>query len=157
MTLVIRPAVPADRSALHRLLTEIIDYFEGLAEGELEVRPSPEDLWRTAGLSFGETPFCETLIGELDGRPAGYLGYHFGVYEVFPALFVAGLFVTEAARGKGVGRELMGRAREIAAARGASHMSWMVWRRNEAAIGFYRGLGAELAEDDRQMAMAVRR
>jgi GNAT superfamily N-acetyltransferase len=74
-----------------------------------------------------------------------------GIFEIYKALFVAGLFVTKAARRGGVGLALMEEARRIATERGAEYVAWMVWRQNPAALAFYERLGAEKYDDNMQM------
>ncbi len=155
MTLVIRQAMPADRPELAKMLKEVLDYFESLAPDPLADQMTPEDIWTTSGLSFTQDPVCATLIPEVDGRIAGYLAYHFGVWEIFPALFVAGLYVRPRFQSHGVGRAVMLEARKLAKARGATRMTWEVWRQNPRAIAFYESLGAEGYDDNLRMAMKV--
>lgn len=155
MTLLIRHAVPDDRPELAAMLGEIHDYFETIPGAVQEDRPSAETLWATSGTVFEPDPFCSTLIALWDRRPAGYLAYHFGIWEVHKALFVAGLFVRDHVRGKGIGRALMDEARAIAGKRGATHVTWMVWRANAPALAFYCALGAEVFDDNVQMVITV--
>jgi GNAT superfamily N-acetyltransferase len=153
MSFVIRPARPDDRAALLAMLQEFSDYLQAI-----DPEPSPQDDWagpaemeRCVALSFEADPVVATLIAEQDGRPVGYLAWHMGVFEIYKALFVAGLFVTEAVRNGGVGRALMEEARRLATERGASYVAWMVWRQNPAALAFYRRLGAEPFDENLQM------
>lgn len=155
MTLVIRPAIAADRPELAKMLREVLDYFESLAPDPLADQLTPEDIWTTSGLSFTENPVCATLVPEVDGRIAGYLAYHFGVWEIYPALFVAGLYVRPEFQRHGVGRALMEEAAKLAKARGATRMTWEVWRQNPRAIAFYESLGAEGYDDNLRMSMTV--
>jgi GNAT superfamily N-acetyltransferase len=106
---------------------------------------------RCIALSFESDPVVATLIAEQEGRPIGYLAWHMGIFEIYKALFVAGLFISKAARGGGVGRALMEEARRLAADRGASYVVWMVWRQNSVALEFYRHLGAEPYDENLQM------
>lgn len=155
MSLAIRPAVPADRPELAKMLGEVVAYFESLAPGPFPDVPTQEELWQTAGLSFTENPVCATLIPEVDGKVAGYLAYHFGVWETYAALFVAGLFVRPEFQRAGVGRALMAEACTLAKARGATHVTWEVWRLNPRAIAFYEDIGGGAYDDNLRMAMMV--
>lgn len=155
MALIIRQAVSADRPECARMLGEVVDYFESLAPNPFPERPSPDELWVTAGLSFTQNPVCATLIPEVDGQIAGYLAYHFGVWDIHAALIVAGLYVRPDFQRHGIGRALMEEARKLAAARGATHVTWEVWRLNPRAIAFYESLGAKGYDDNLQMAMTV--
>jgi GNAT superfamily N-acetyltransferase len=157
MSFTIRPIRPDDGPAMMAMLQEFSDYLK-----ELDPEPSPEDDWagpaemeRCVALSFEADPVVATLIAEQDGRPIGYLAWHMGVFEIYKALFVAGLFVSKAARGGGVGRALMEEARRIATGRGAPYIVWMVWRQNPAASAFYRHLGAEPFDESMQMIWRV--
>lgn len=155
MSLIIRPAAATDREELSTMLGEVVAYFESLAPGSFPEGPTPEELWQTSGLSFAENPVCATLIPEVDGRIAGYLAYHFGVWEIYAALFVAGLYVRPEYQRHGVGRALMMEAGRLAKARGATHVTWEVWRLNPRAIAFYEGIGAQAYDDNVRMAMKV--
>ena len=153
MRLTIRPATATDRPELAKMLGEVVATFESLAPAPFPDAPTPEDLWRTAGLSFTENPVCATLIPEVDGRIAGYLAYHFGVWETYAALFVAGLYVRPEFQRAGIGRALMAEAVKLAKARGATHVTWEVWRLNPRAVAFYQSLGATGQDDNLRMMM----
>lgn len=152
----IREARAGDRKTILAMLHEFMDYLAGIDAAAAAEDPYPDrDLAKTAGLGFVRDPLVATLIAEIEGRPVGYLAYHYGVWEIYPALFVAGLFVRRSARGHGIGHALMAEAQRLAAARGATHIAWMVWRKNAPAIGFYEGLGAGIHDDNMQMAWKV--
>jgi GNAT superfamily N-acetyltransferase len=158
MSLIIRPARPTDRAALLGMLQEFSDYLQAI-----DPEPSPGDEWaglaekeRCVALSFEAEPVVSTLIAEREGRAVGYLAWHMGVFEIYKALYVAGLFVSEAARGQGVGHALMKEAGNLATARSASHVTWVVWRKNPAAIRFYQQLGAEFYDHNVQMIWSVK-
>jgi GNAT superfamily N-acetyltransferase len=153
MSFTIRPAKPDDAAALMALLQEFSDYLQAI-----DPEPSPQDDWagpaemeRCVALSFEANPVVATLIAEQEGRPIGYLAWHMGIFEIYKALFVAGLFVSKGARRGGAGRALMEEARRLAAERGASYVAWMVWRKNPGALAFYRRLGAEIYDENVQM------
>lgn len=106
---------------------------------------------------FGHEPAFNGLVAEVAGEVIGYLLYHAG-YDTDTAcrlLVVADLFVTESARGSGVGAALMQQARSIAAARGAKQVVWTVYRLNALARRFYEGIGGQYIEDLDQMYLNV--
>jgi GNAT superfamily N-acetyltransferase len=150
MTFTIRPGRPSDRRTILAMLHEFLEYFAGIdAAGGGSF--SEKALVRTAGLAFERNPAYSVLIAESKGRPVAFLAYHFGVWEIYSALYVAGLFVSKRARGAGIGRAMMREAQRLAAERGAERITWTVWRRNKAAIAFYERLGA--AQNDEDVAM----
>lgn len=153
MTVTIRQATIADRPELAKMLGEVVAHFESLAPGSFPDTPSPEALWETSGLSFTPNPVCVTLVAEAGGRLAGYLAYHFGVWEIYPALYVAGLYVRPDVQRTGIGRRLMAEAATLARARGATHVTWEVWRLNPRAVTFYETIGAEIVDDNLRMMM----
>jgi GNAT superfamily N-acetyltransferase len=155
MSLIIRPASAADRPELARMLGEVVDFFEGISEEAWPEKPTAEQLWVTSGLAFVPNPVCHALLPEVDGEIAGYLAYHFGVWEIYAALYVAGLYVRPAYQRQGVGRALMAEAAKLAKGRGATHVTWEVWRLNPRAIAFYESLGAKGFDDNLRMAMPV--
>jgi GNAT superfamily N-acetyltransferase len=156
MRIKIRQSRPADRKAIHAMLREFMEYFAEIDAAAAAEDPYPDRaLGKAAGLGFVRDPLGAALIAEAAGRPVGYLAYHFGIWEIHPALFVAGLFVRKSARGHGVGRALMVEAERLAAARGATHITWMVWRKNAPAIGFYEHLGAETYDVNMQMVLEI--
>jgi len=152
MSFIIRQGKPEDRGAVFAMLREFMDYFAAIEPGEIATEA---ELAETAGLAFRPDPVCSLLIAEREGRPVGYLAYHFGVWNVYAALYVAGLFVTADARKLGIGKALMTEARRLAAARGATHVTWTVWRKNDPAFAFYRRLGAEPYDDDLPMFLKI--
>lgn len=151
MDIRIRPATPVDQPDLARMIGGLHAYFHAIDTGvdEDTARAAHEhDVEETAGLAFLPEPFCHCVIAEADGASIGYLAYHFGVFEGRGALFVAGLYVDRAGRGKGVGEALMGEAERIAASRGAKSLVWTVWTENAPAFRFYERLGAAIYKDD---------
>lgn len=94
--------------------------------------------------AFGPMPLVSILVGEVDGRAAGYAFYHTGYDSDVAArsLVVVDLYVDEEARGRGLGRALMaGLARE-ALRLGARSLTGGVLDSNAKALAFYRSLGA---------------
>jgi GNAT superfamily N-acetyltransferase len=135
------------------MFQEFSDYLKSI-----DPEPLPQDDWagpaemeRCIALAFEPDPVVATMVAVQEGRPVAYLAWHMGIFEIYKALFVAGLFVSEKARGSGIGRALMEEARRLATERGASYIAWMVWRQNPGAVAFYRRLGAETYDDNFQM------
>ena len=132
----VRPGKPGDAAevarmanALNRALGVNMDSF------------TPERLREDA---FGLAPIVSVLVGEADGKAAGYALYHAGYDSdvAAPSLIVVDLYVEPSARGRGLGRALMAGLAGEALRLGARSMTGGVLDANAKALAFYRSLGA---------------
>ena len=98
---------------------------------------------------FGERPTCECVIGEIDGRPAGFaLFFHnFSTFLCRKGLYLEDLFVRPDARGTGLGKRLLQRLAQIAVERGCGRFEWSVLDWNVDAQAFYQRMGATVMPD----------
>ena len=98
---------------------------------------------------FGERPYAETIIAEVDGKPAGFaLFFHnFSTFLAQPGIYLEDLFVKPEARGNGIGRALLERLAQIAVERDCGRLEWAVLNWNTDAIRFYERLGAKPNSD----------
>lgn len=106
---------------------------------------------------FGkETLFEATLVLDA-GQPRGYALYSLGFRAegMRPTLFLSDLFVLAEHRSTGLGEALMRHLADMARQRGIETLTWSVWRKNPAAIKFYRRLGATGQEEDLPMSLSV--
>ncbi len=138
MTAGIRRARAGDEELILGFIRELADYE----------KLSHEVVGDAASLRahlFGERPYAEVLVGELDGAPAGFALYFFtfSTFLARPTLYLEDLFVRPDARGRGLGEELLRALAAIAVERGCGRMVWSVLDWNELALRFYRRLGAE--------------
>lgn len=142
MTLSIRPATAADLPLIAQLIRDLAEY-EKLAH---EVRFDEAVLEQKL---FGERPYAEVVIGEIDGTPQGFaLFFHnFSTFEGKPGIYLEDLFVRPGARGAGLGKALLAHLARLAVERDCARLEWSVLDWNEPAIGFYRALGARLMDD----------
>jgi GNAT superfamily N-acetyltransferase len=136
---VVTPANPGDAEAI-ALLAEEMDRFYGATEAEpldLRIRQITEAL-------FTAQPCAYALLAWEDDRLVGFAAYSF----LWPAvgltrsLFLKELYVVQAARRAGVGKQLMDALFEIAAKNDCSRVEWQTETTNQAARSFYAGLGA---------------
>lgn len=138
----IREAVEADLPLIASLIRELAEYERLLDQVTLT----------DAGLRdalFGERPYAEVAIAELDdGEPAGFALYfhNFSTFLGRPGIYLEDLFVRPRHRAAGIGRALLRHLARLAAERGCGRLEWAVLDWNEAAIGFYRSLGARPVE-----------
>ncbi|HTV88705.1 MAG TPA: GNAT family N-acetyltransferase [Stellaceae bacterium] len=131
----IRFATAADVALLLRLIRELA-VFER-APGA--VVATEADLLRHG---FGPRPQFEAILAFFDAEPAGAALFHprFSTWLGRPGLYLEDLYVTEKARGQGVGRRLMARLAAIAIERGWGRIDFHVLEWNPARR-FYERLG----------------
>lgn len=134
---VIRPATPADVPLILSFIRELAVY-EKL---EHEVVATEEDL--RAAL-FGERQVVEAVIASLDDEPVGYALFfpNFSTFLAKPGLYLEDLYVRPAARGAGIGRELLESLARLAVDRGWGRFEWSVLDWNQSSIAFYKKMGA---------------
>jgi GNAT superfamily N-acetyltransferase len=133
----VRVATADDVPDIMRFIRELAEY-EHLSH---EVVATEDDLRREL---FCEDPVPRALIGEIDGKAAGFALYflNFSTFLGKPGIYLEDLFVRKAARGCGLGRALLRRLARIAADAGYGRVEWSVLDWNEPAIEFYKQLGA---------------
>ena len=138
----IRPAIEADLGTIDELIRALAAY-ERMAD---EVVMDKELLRK--GL-FGDHPYAEVLIAEVDGEAAGFaLFFHnFSTFLGRPGIYLEDLFVKPEHRGSGLGKALLKRLAEITVERDCGRMEWAVLDWNEPSIGFYKKLGARPNDD----------
>ena len=109
-------------------------------------RPFTAERVRSDG--FGPHAAFTPLVAELDGTVVGYvfftLGYNTDIAA--RAMWLHDIFVTPAARGKGVGHALMAAVAAETVRLGGRSLEWGVHTANAGALEFYRRLGASGGE-----------
>src|SRR3954447_26207311 len=82
------------------------------------------------------------------GRLVGYacLYWHFSSLEACESVLMNDLYVSEEARGQGVGRALIEASAEVAREREVPHVEWSTAPDNETAQRLYDSTGAERTE-----------
>ncbi|WP_427964523.1 N-acetyltransferase family protein [Altererythrobacter sp.] len=142
MSLSIRQARPDDLPLIAGLIRALADY-EKLAH---EVRFDEEILARNL---FGERPYAEVVIGEVDGEPKGFaLFFHnFSTFEGKPGIYLEDLFVQPDVRGKGLGKALLAHLASLAVERDCARLEWWVLDWNTPSIDFYKSLGAKFMDE----------
>lgn len=141
-TVSLRPAVLADVPAVVAMIRELAD-FEQLG-GELGLTE--------AGLArhvFGERPAAEVVLAEVDGALAGFALFStsFSTLVGTPVMYLDDLYVRPAYRGLGLGSRLLAHLAQLTLERGYGRLDWYVLNWNEAAIQFYKKLGARHMTD----------
>ena len=132
----IRPAVPDDVPELLRLVRELAEY-----EREPDAVVATEaDLF--GGLFVDRT--CSAHVALQHDEVVGFALWYptFSTWTGRPGLWLEDLFVRPAARGTGLGRDLLTALARVCGERGYARFEWWVLDWNAPAIGFYRALGA---------------
>ena len=88
---------------------------------------------------FGKNPVWWAFVAEVDGSIEGFALYYirFSTWKG-QRMYLEDLYVTEAMRGKGLGKLLFDQLLEEAANRKLNGMMWQVLEWNEPAINFYK-------------------
>jgi GNAT superfamily N-acetyltransferase len=138
----IRPATAQEMPQVLAFIRELAEY-EHLED---QVVASEADL--AAGL-FGPRPYAEVVFGCLDGTAVGFaLFFHnFSTFRGKPGIYLEDLYVRPAARGHGVGKQLLTWLARTTLERGCARLDWAVLDWNEPSIGFYHSLGAVMLDD----------
>jgi GNAT superfamily N-acetyltransferase len=134
----IRSATPDDVPQILTFVRELAEY-----EREPDAVVATEPMLSEA--LFGEQPWAESAIAEVDGTPVGFaLFFHnFSTWTGKPGLYVEDLYVSPAARGTGVGKALLRHVAGLALDRGCARLEWAVLDWNQPAIDFYGAIGAQ--------------
>jgi GNAT superfamily N-acetyltransferase len=133
----IRSATKSDVPIILSFIKRLADY-EHLSH---EVVTTEEILRETL---FGRQRTAEVVIGYFQKKPVGFVVF-FQNYSTFlgrPGLYIEDLFVDEVYRRRGFGRALLLHIARLAKDRGCGRLEWSVLDWNEAAIHFYKKLGA---------------
>ncbi|SFP53898.1 GNAT family N-acetyltransferase [Sphingomonas rubra] len=138
----IRAATPADVPVILALVRELAAF-----EREPDAVKATEPM--LAAALFGERPAAEAVIAEADGAAVGFaLFFHnFSTWTGRRGLYLEDLYVTPAARGRGIGKALLRHLAALAVERGCARFEWSVLDWNADAIAFYRAMGAVGMED----------
>lgn len=128
----IRKATPSDCPRLLELIQELADY-ENASD---QVTVSLEHFIQSG---FGNQPVWWAFVAEVDGRVEGFALYYIR-YSTWKGqrMYLEDLLVTNAMRGKGLGKLLFDQLITEAKEKGFSGIAWQVLDWNEPAINFYK-------------------
>jgi GNAT superfamily N-acetyltransferase len=137
----IRHATADDAATIVRMVRELAVY-EKLAD---QVRITETDVRRDG---FGEHARFECLLAEVDGEAVAFaLFFHnYSTFEGRPGIYLEDIHVTEAARGLGIGRQLMTRLAALALERDCRRLDLWALQWNPAR-DFYERLGFRQLDD----------
>lgn len=134
---ILRPARPGDGPALARLVHELAA-FEKLSD-QCRLTAEAAEATLTGGL-----PWVRAWVVELDGALVGYaVGYStFSTFLGRAGLYLEDLYVSPAARGRGIGRALLDEVKATAEREDCGRLEWTVLDWNVPAREFYKRFGA---------------
>ncbi len=141
-TLAIRPAQQGDVAAIFGMIHELA-VFEQLEHMILANEAMLHDSL------FGPHPACEALVGTQDDEVVTFaLFFHnFSTFLCRKGLYLEDLYVKQAVRGKGYGKQMLVALAQLAVERNCGRFEWSVLDWNENAIKFYQGMGADVMPD----------
>lgn len=130
----IRPLDATDESRWRVLFREYREFYK---------LPESEDIVSRAwGWFMDPRHECKALVAEADGEILGFAHHRrfSSPYTGTTGLFLDDLFTDPAARGRGVGRALIGRLTEMATAEGRAVVQWVTADDNHQAQALYNTL-----------------
>ena len=138
----LRPAEPRDLDAIVGLIRDLAE-FENLTH---LLRVTPKLLGPQL---FGSQPVVQSWVAERAGEVVAFALFftNFSTFLAQPGLYLEDLYVKPEHRGAGIGRALLRRLAALSVERGYGRFEWSVLDWNEAAIRFYRGMGATVMPD----------
>lgn len=100
---------------------------------------------------FSDHPSLSCIVAQLDNSIVGYATFmkQFSTWDADFYLYMDCLFLTEDARGYGIGERLMNRIKEEARKLGCNMIQWQTPEFNERAMKFYRRIGAHSKTKER--------
>ena len=141
--LLVRAASSKDISAIVLLIREFAEFENLSAWCEVTEANLQEAI-------FGEKSFVQALAALSDNRYVGYALF-FPVFKSFRgerSVFLEDLYVTPDLRGQGLGFVMLREVAKYAREHGFARLDWQALKWNEAAIEFYKNLGAESDDEN---------
>ncbi|GIH10266.1 N-acetyltransferase [Rhizocola hellebori] len=136
--IVVVDAQRGDARAIADLMEELDRFYGGT-----EFEPVDERERQITEMLFREHPAAYVILAKDSGWVVGMAAYSFlwPAVGLTQSLYLKELYVSEAARRKGVATLLMNRLIEIATESGCRRVEWTADADNQLALGFYRGMG----------------
>lgn len=135
----LKPAIKEDCKRLLELIQELADYEKAPDEVVVSLSHFEES-------GFGANPLWWAFVAEDDNQVIQGFALYYIRYSTWKGqcLYLEDLLVTEAVRGKGVGKLLFEAVMTETKNRGFKRMCWQVLDWNEPALNFYKKFNATL-------------
>ena len=142
MSLVVRPARPADSALILALVKELADYEKLSDQVDATEAAIAEAL-------FAEAPRLYCDIAEWDRQPAGFAVWflNYSTFRGRHGIYVEDIFVRPAFRGRGIGKALMAKLAARCVEKGYARFEWAVLDWNAPSIAFYKSIGAQVLDE----------
>ena len=134
----VRPIRPDDVPAVVGLVRELAEYEKAPHEATMTEQQLSAALFGESPKLFGHV--AEGPDGAVVGMALWFL--NFSTWRGTHGIYLEDLYVQPAARGTGLGRELLRTLAELCVERGYSRLEWWVLDWNTPSIEFYRAAGA---------------
>ena len=137
----IREAKDSDLPTLARLIAEHAQWESSSLPHSMETASAQQNLKR---LFFDSNSKLYCLVVETGDQVVGYAtaAKQTSTWLATHYLYIDCLYLSEVARGQGVGRLMMQQLNRKAKELGCRHLEWQTPEFNQEAIGFYQKLGA---------------
>jgi ribosomal protein S18 acetylase RimI-like enzyme len=146
----IKPVRKKNINALISLEKEFDGYLSRLSRSPRKPFSIRRQIKKTLKDGFGKDKAFQGFIARKGKVAVGYILYHIG-YDPDEmkgrVIYVIDLFVSEKARGLGVGSSLMKAVATECKKIGGLDVYFGVWLRNKSAIKFYKKLGADWVKE----------
>jgi len=138
----LRDAVPSDAPEILALIQELAVY-EKLRD---QCVATVADIEREV---FSPNAVVRVLIAEDEGATAGFalFFFNFSTFLGRRGIYLEDLFVRPEFRGRGIGKGLLLRLKEIATEAGYGRVEWSVLDWNTPSIEFYKSRGASAMDE----------
>jgi len=137
----IRAIRPEEVSAVHELMRQFA-IFDGHGD---EFKITEDHLFEAY---FDPAPIIHCIVALVDNEIIGFINYwySFSSYKMRRCLWIEDAFINESYRGRGIGKDLFLRIKQISQDNHCARVEWLVRQNNPAGKRFYDRLGAHVDE-----------
>lgn len=146
--LVIRQAVSADTAAIGQLWRKLVDYHRKLDRNLPAATQDGSERYAKRVADTLQDTYTQAFVAEQNGKVVGFV---IGVIvDLVPDMFegnmggfLADIYVDDAYRGQGAGRQLVEAITRWFRSRGVAHFEWNVAANNPEGRAFWESIGGQ--------------